>query len=70
MSRLLSKRDEPSMTVLTISTISTMTPKNSENHRAARKTSDAGLRSLLLPVAIAVVTSRAVRVAIAISRPA
>ena len=48
-----SKRTDPSIAVETISTISTITPKNSENHRAPRKTSDPTLRSLLLPVAMA-----------------
>ena len=41
------------MAVSTISTSSTMTPKNRENHSSPRKTSEATLRSLLRPEAIA-----------------
>lgn len=65
-----SNRPEPSMIVSTMSTMSTMTPKKSENQRPHKKTIDPTVRSLLLPVAMPVVTSRAVVAAMLISRPA
>jgi hypothetical protein len=71
VNRLPSIRGAPSIAVETIRTIRTTTPKKSENHSAIRNTSDPGLRSRLLPVAIATVVSRAVTTAaLAISTPA
>ena len=62
MRRAESKRADPSIAVSTMSTSSTMTPKNRENHSSPRKTSEETLRSLLRPAEIASVTSRAVAV--------
>ena len=45
----MSNRGAPSIAVSMMSATSTMIPKNRENQRAIRKTSDTGVLSLLLP---------------------